>query len=340
MNQRDLLNKISDYLSTFQLQVKISTKNSLYDINVHSETVLIPIFNILYCGDFINLNFADKNADTIDLLDRNTGIAFQVTSTSKLEKIKHTLQSYMDSKYRAEIKQLYIYILSEKQRSYSDSPLKKIIGKKIPFSVEKNILDATDLFGQIKVLSDLDQIKAIYHLLRKQFSELYILEDFTGKDFETFKAQYAKSCLTNFKRLNFFGISVSSNRPRETDLYHLFVEPRFLISNSASNRFVNLKQTQEMHYWLGGETMSLKSNNFPIQLYDTKAFSYVGRDIEMIDNFSGLFTFHKHLVILGNPGAGKSSIVKYAVCKILEQAQSVFLNHEVFKSLPIRIELH
>ncbi|OOQ59840.1 NACHT domain-containing protein [Mucilaginibacter pedocola] len=58
------------------------------------------------------------------------------------------------------------------------------------------------------------------------------------------------------------------------------------------------------------------------------------------DAFSKLFNYGRHNVLLGNPGAGKSSIVKYAICKILEQDESVFEESDIYRFLPFRIELH
>lgn len=349
MNQRTLLNKIEEYLATFQLQVKISSKNNLYDINVHSETVMIPILNILFGTNLSNENDKVKNADSIDLLDTNKRIAFQITASYKLEKIKTTLTKLMASSYRSKFDKLYVYVLTEKQKSYSQPPLTKIVGKKMNFEARTDIIDATNLFGLVKGINNINVLKEVHELLRKQFSELYLSETFTKNDYLKFREKYKKSCITNFYRLNFFGLSVSK-KPREVDLYELFVLPRF----NGSNHHIFTEQTSNNKYLLRdldiknirisahdvGHIMPIPSVS-KINLYKNIIFKHKMPNTfsESID-FANIFSLNKHLVILGNPGAGKSSIVKYSICKILENDTPVFLDKTVYETLPIRIELH
>lgn len=352
MNQETLLDKIQEYLATFVLQVKISTKNNLYDINVHSETVMIPILNILFKANLSNENQETKNADSIDLLDTEQRIAFQITASYKLDKIKTTLIKLMTSNYKGKFDKLYVYVLTERQKSYSQPPLTKIVGKRMNFDAKTNILDATELFGRIKGITDIDVLKEIYELLRKQFSELYLSQTYTRTDYVKFREKYKLSCINSFYRLNFFGLSVSK-KPREVGLYELFVLPKF--SGSFYHSFkeptfhqFNFNDLEIGDNFFSDNIMKLNevlssslSKNITIdtgwinsrQIIKPSSFN------EPID-FARLFSINKHLVILGNPGAGKSSIVKYAICKILENDTSVFLDKSIYETLPIRVELH
>ena len=337
MNQMELLNDIVRYLGIFQQQVKISTSNNQYDINIHSENVLIPIFNKIFGGDFENLNYLEKNAEAIDLLDYKSGVAIQVTASRQLAKIKSTLEKLFDSDHKKHVKQLYIYILTERQPSYNATAIAKIIDKRLTFDIKKNIWDARDLYKKVQSFTDIDAIKDVKELLRKQFSELYLSETLTRSGFEKIKATYAKTCLTNFSRLNFFGLSVQK-KPREVDLYHLFVQPKFAKSSNYDFEIFEIKKSVTI------QPLSRRNNrdiatDFINKTYKMSAGLQI-RGNELDISFSEILTHQKHLAILGNPGAGKSSIVKFAISKILENDQSIFSNKKVYDYFPLRIELH
>ena len=51
-NHNKLLISIRDYLTRFQLQVKIATANSEYDLNQHAENIILPILDIIYEAKF------------------------------------------------------------------------------------------------------------------------------------------------------------------------------------------------------------------------------------------------------------------------------------------------
>src|SRR6202012_4659401 len=119
MNQINLLNSIKNYLTRFQLLVKIANSEGEYDVNNHAENVLIPILNIAFQTQLKNANFEKKNKEAIDLIDTQKRLAIQVTSTSNLEKIKKTLEKFTRNGHNKDFDQLFVYILTEKQRSYS-----------------------------------------------------------------------------------------------------------------------------------------------------------------------------------------------------------------------------
>ena len=239
MNQKDLLSSISKYLSRFQAQVGILNANSEYDINIHAENVLIPILNLIYGANLVNTNYFDsKNNVAIDLIDESKKIMFQVTSTDTLDKIKSTLKKTLTSKYKSKVGTLYIYMLRVKKPKYSQFVFDSITKGKIKFNYEKHVIDSGDLYRELSKLNDLDIIIKVEEILRKQFSDLNLNEDFSFDKFEEFKVLYRESCLTNFSRINFFGLSVNSiNRPREIDLYSLFVKPRFSPINSGFDKY-------------------------------------------------------------------------------------------------------
>src|SRR5205814_7358853 len=95
MNRKDSIDKIAKYLARFVEEVKSYNDMSLYDINIHAENALIPILNAVFDLKLVNVNSLEKkNFPSVDLIDDGNKIAFQVTSTGSIDKIKGTLVKF------------------------------------------------------------------------------------------------------------------------------------------------------------------------------------------------------------------------------------------------------
>jgi len=370
MRQKELLDSIKKYLARFEAQVRISTLNNEYDINIHAENVVIPILDLLYRTNLKNANFSEgKNNEAIDLIDEGKRIAFQVTSTKGISKIKNTISKFVKSKYKNKIDVLFIYILTKKQEFYTQDVLDKASEKKIKFNAKKNVIDSADIYRKICELNDLTIIEKIEQILRTQFSDIFINKTFTLSNLEDFRNRYTKSCISNFSRINFFGLSVRTNKPREIELYLLFVNPTFSSSRrrpdylmTSDDLIVNI-DTKWSNLNTYSESSTLKSSknlesyfshldvskyfttNKLISLDNTKTLNLFETfysalqktdEIPLSDFFSG----PKNVVVIGKPGAGKSSFIKYCICKILERDKTVFESDEIYEFIPFRIELH
>lgn len=79
MNRTQSINSITQSLSRFRSEVEILNSSSLYDINLHSENILIPLLNELFQLNLENANKTKKNYPGIDLIDVENRVAFQVT---------------------------------------------------------------------------------------------------------------------------------------------------------------------------------------------------------------------------------------------------------------------
>ncbi|MCR8561606.1 SMEK domain-containing protein [Mucilaginibacter sp. BJC16-A38] len=345
-NHAKLLVSIRDYLSRFQLQVKIATANSEYDLNQHAENIILPILDLIFKAKFKNVNETDrKNFESLDLIDDNAKIGIQVTATNSLEKVKSTLTKFIKYGHSKRVDRVLVYVLTEKQKSYAQDAIDKIVKGKIPFNTSTQILDATDIYGLIKSTNDVLIFQIINELLELQFSDLKIARDFNYSDFATFKASYREKCLNNFSRLNFFGLSVS-RRPREVELYELFVPPLFTNRGMFRNIYHQGSHKITYKFPIFTESKLIDTAFFKEALLETDARmtkSYWSKNLIgefAADTLEDLFSRDHKLVILGNPGAGKSSIIKYSICKILEGDEAVFSNNDIYRYLPFRIELH
>lgn len=281
MNRQETLFRISQLLSRFTEQVKILNSNGEFSINIHAENILINILNTIYDCNLKNVNYEEnKIYPSIDLRDYNKRIAIQVTSTFSLDKIKHTLSGFISNELYKEFDTLYIYIITEKQKKYKQSSIDEIIGDQIKFTTEC-IIDKTDLYKILNAQNNDQKIINICKLLETQFAD-------NKNEFDKWELyykglyeydQYIKNLYT------YFDIKGFSPRVNNT-----------LVRLNIDKIYVPLKFKFDF------------SNNSDENIPKDKKISY--------DIITALTNYDK-IVILGDPGSGKSTTLKYlayAIC--------------------------
>ena len=172
MNLLKSRHRINDLMSVFVTQVKGATAMGQTDINTVSETVLIPLFAEVYgYKNLQNLNTAEHvNYPGIDLGDEVAGVAFQITSTSDVGKVKDTLQKFVKYELYKKYDRLIIYVLTERQKSYSEAAYKSIIQDSFSFNSGKDILDYRNILKDITDFQ-IDKIHRIQNILESNFGE-------------------------------------------------------------------------------------------------------------------------------------------------------------------------
>jgi hypothetical protein len=177
MNRQSRLARVAELLVRFTGEVKMLNAAGFYDINIHAENILVPLLNEALGLDLVNANFQEeKNFSAVDLVDRKNRVAIQVTSTANNDKIKHTLSQFVKYKRFEDFDILYIYVISEKQSSYSGAGHKEIIRETFDFDKDQHIIDSTDLYQTVSGLPSLQKIIAIQELLEQEFTESRIEE--------------------------------------------------------------------------------------------------------------------------------------------------------------------
>jgi hypothetical protein len=188
MNQLESINRIVTLLSRFVAEVKGLNAINQYGINYISETVLIPIFKEIFgYQDLENLNNQENNVSGIDIADMGAKVAFQITASADNEKVKHTLRQFIKSNHQKNYNTLKIYIITERQDSYSDKEYPEILENKLTFE-KTDIIDYRDLIKKINAITDYAVIQKIEQLLEQQFSEKKldgIKEQFDGSNHES-----------------------------------------------------------------------------------------------------------------------------------------------------------
>ncbi len=172
MKTLESLNRIRELLSIFVTEAKATGVTGMTDFNRAAETVLIPLFKEVYgYAALENLNRTEgNNFPGIDLGDKTAGVAFQITGAPDSDKIKDTLQKVVDYKIYATYPRIIIYIITEKQRSYSGSGYAEIIQDRFDFDKERDILDYRDVLKAIGHFQ-IDKLRRIENILEANFGD-------------------------------------------------------------------------------------------------------------------------------------------------------------------------
>lgn len=191
-------NELREVVSRITCQVNLATKQGRLDVNLSLEDALIPVLKEVFSlARLVNLNAKQKNFPGIDLGDEHDRVAFQVTSTSGLDKVKKTLNVFIEQGFQSNFDELFILILSEKQKSYSQEAINKIVQGKFEFDAKHQIIDLSDILAKTTSLR-LPAQKRVLHELK------LILGDIDGYlQYTDVKEPQQKTLTTNLAKVTF-----------------------------------------------------------------------------------------------------------------------------------------
>ncbi len=172
MNRKEYLEKINKYFTYLVVEINCNTSSGLFDINSVAEDFYIPILKFLYeCSHLENKNIIKSNFPAIDLGCEKSRISFQVTSENGSGKIIHTLEKFRENNLDASYDEVYILIITTKQKTYSSKLLDDEINRQeISFDKKSHIIDYTDIISKISKL-ETQNFKVVYEILEREFSK-------------------------------------------------------------------------------------------------------------------------------------------------------------------------
>lgn len=173
MNLQRSQERIIELFAKFVAEVKGATAMNKTDINRLSQSVMIPLFAEI-CGfrHLRNLDFIDeRNYPAIDLADEVARVAIQVTATPHAEKIKSTLRQFVNHDLHLRYDRLIVYILTEKQRSYSGRGYTDILHHHFHFDPDQDVWDYRDLLRTIAGF-DLERTEQVREILELHFGTI------------------------------------------------------------------------------------------------------------------------------------------------------------------------
>lgn len=178
--------------------------------------------------------------------------------------------------------------------------INQILSNKEIFLVLQGLSKNVETITKNSTLST-EEITQIRLLLEQRIGSLF--------SFDRFLKKYSKNTLHNLSQVNFLGLGVDiSIKRKRKNLQDIFIAPNFNLTSEYLIRDAD-----------GGQTGVIGEND----------------EIE----YHHLFDHIDRLVVLGNPGSGKSILVKSIICSILEQKEGAFSNDEILSTIPFRIEL-
>lgn len=146
MKQLDLINEFRELTAQLKIEVESASSMGLYDTHKVSENLMCELLGYL-CGysNLRNLNRDKVNYPGLDLADDHARIAFQITSTSDLNKVKDTLETFIKHNLHQKYDRLVVYILTQKQNSYSQESINNSLSGQFQFDANQDIWDYRDL---------------------------------------------------------------------------------------------------------------------------------------------------------------------------------------------------
>ena len=280
MNQESKLYRISQLLSRFQEQVTILNSNNEFSINTHAENILIKVLNEVYNCNLKNVNYEEgKNYPSIDLRDTIGRISVQVTATANLEKVKSTLSKFLENDLNKQFDSLYIFIITKKQAKYDQYKIDKLLDSKYVFEI-KNIVDRTDIYKELNSQNDLEKINRVCNLLEQQFADNKPEKD-KWEQFCKGLHEYDKYITNRYTFLDIKGFSPKINNT--------------IVKINLDNIYVPLELKLESEFEIDENSKEEKKLIYSIE--------------DALHNFD-------NLVILGDPGSGKSTVLKHLIFNI------------------------
>ena len=93
MSRMETFNYIEEKLNFLAFRIKARTQMNLLDLNIHTESFISNLLNVVYEWNLININIKKRNMEAIDLVDDVNKIIVQVSSVINKRKIENALSS-------------------------------------------------------------------------------------------------------------------------------------------------------------------------------------------------------------------------------------------------------
>lgn len=162
------IGEIIDELAALAHQVENRCALSLTDLNIFLENFFKEVLNQIMNLNLVNLNAERNNEPGIDLGDKVSKIAFQITSQKTSAKINETISTIIENQIK-DYEKFFILVIGHKQKSYS---LNHEHCKKISFA-ERNIWDINKICKMVIDLS-IDVLQNLHSYIKQEVARIKI----------------------------------------------------------------------------------------------------------------------------------------------------------------------
>lgn len=165
MNRSVYYDYIEDKLLWLALKITNRWTLNLLNLHVHSENFYRDFLNVLFWYKLENINQLKHNAEAIDLIDKNSKVIIQVSSTATKQKIEKTLSKKSMEGYKKEWYSFYFIPLVSDIWNLKDANIKNKYW--ISFTPQDNIISIKDILERISYFN-IDDYKIIYNFIKKE----------------------------------------------------------------------------------------------------------------------------------------------------------------------------
>lgn len=226
MKRLEYLQNAQALLARLVSEVNVANSGGHFDINKVAEDFYVPILSALFeCNDLKNQNRDLANFPAVDLGSKKSRLSFQITSDRSSGKVVETLKKFREHNLQTQYDEVYILVITNKQKSYTSSALEaQIKALPIEFSPDKHIIDYSDISERISQ-SDTSTIKTISDILEGEFAREDSHKKF-NRDLQSF-LEIGRSKIAYEKKTKKYIPSVFVESCSTKDAVRLFANPLF-----------------------------------------------------------------------------------------------------------------
>ena len=166
MNRSNYFDYIEEKLNVLSYRITERGKLNILNLNIHSETFFADLLNHLYGFNLQNMNISVQNVEAIDLIDKNSKIVAQVSSTCTKQKVENSLSKEIFKEYQG-YHFKFVSIAKDAanlRKETFDNP------NKVLFNPTEDVIDIGSLLN-ILLSKSTDIQKEIYDFIKKELGE-------------------------------------------------------------------------------------------------------------------------------------------------------------------------
>jgi len=158
MGEKNELDTVVEMLTQWVTAVKLRNALNYTDINRTAENLALRLLNTAYNYNLKNLNWDQNNYPAVDLGDQKRGVAFQVTASDDLKKIKETVAKFYapNGPHKEFLKDLYFFFIKEKIPALRKET-KENLKKNYSFDMEEQMMSIKELLMRMEELYSTDR---------------------------------------------------------------------------------------------------------------------------------------------------------------------------------------
>ena len=158
LEREALLEDIRKGLAVLRDYLRPAGGLNLTDANVHAESFVAGLLNAIYAWKLAGTNQEKANYPCVDLIDKDGGLAVQVTSEKGSAKLNDTVGCLKRHGFAGKIHRLKVFSVTSKQTHYT-------VNAECPgvaFDWRDDVLDFDDVIKAAQGISDLAQLQRIH----------------------------------------------------------------------------------------------------------------------------------------------------------------------------------